>query len=179
MAKKKEPIYLEGLNPEQIEAVTFGNGPLLIVAGAGTGKTAVITKRIAYLIEKGLAKSEEILAVTFTDKAAQEMEERVDKTLPFGYLDLWISTFHSFAQRILEQHGLDIGLPNSFKILDDTAAWLLIRKNLNIFDLDYYKPMGNPTKFISALLDHFSRCKDQGIYPDDYLAYFEDFDGND
>jgi DNA helicase-2/ATP-dependent DNA helicase PcrA len=179
MAKKKEEsLYLKDLNPEQIEAVIFDNGPLLIVAGAGTGKTAAITKRIAYLIEKELAKSEEILAVTFTDKAAQEMEERVDKLLPFGYLDLWISTFHSFAQRIIEENGLDIGLPNNFKILDDTSAWLLIRKNLSKFDLEYYKPLGNPTKFISAMLDHFSKCKDQGVYPDDYISYWKDFKGD-
>jgi len=169
--KSKKSNYLDNLNQEQIEAVTFGSGPLLIVAGAGTGKTAVITRRIAYLIEKGLAEPEEILAVTFTEKAAQEMEERVDKLLPFGYLDLWVSTFHAFAQRVLEENGLDIGLPNNFKILDSTAAWLLIRRNLKEFDLDYYKPMGNPTKFIRALLEHFSKCKDQGIYPEDYLNY--------
>ena len=163
--------YLVDLNEEQLEAVTFGEGPLLIVAGAGTGKTTVITRRIAYLIEQKSLKPEEILAVTFTDKAAEEMEERVDKLLPYGYLDLWISTFHSFAQRILQEYGLDIGLPTNFKVLDPTSAWLLIRKNLDRFNLDYYRPLGNPTKFIHALIEHFARCKDQGIYPEDYLEY--------
>lgn len=158
-------------NLEQKKAITFGNGPLLIVAGAGTGKTMVITQRIAHLIlDKGV-KTDAILALTFTEKAAGEMQERVDKLLPYGYVDLWISTFHSFCQKILEQHALDIGLSNDFKLLNQTSQWLLVRQNLDKFDLDYYKPLGNPTKFIHALLTHFSRCKDEEIYPDDYLEY--------
>ncbi len=176
-------IDLEKLNKEQREAVVYDEGPLLIVAGAGTGKTTVITQRIAYLIEQGAkpasaqgyggAKPEEILAVTFTDKAAEEMEERVDKLLPYGYVDLWVSTFHAFCERILRDHAIDIGLPADFKILDGTAGWLLVYKNLGKFNLDYYRPLGNPTKFIQALLAHFSHCKDQAIYPEDYLAYAE------
>jgi len=153
--------------------VVHGKGPLLIVAGAGTGKTTVITQRIVYLIEKGETKPEEILAVTFTEKAAAEMEERVDVLLPYGYVDLWISTFHSFCERILRDYALDIGLPADFKILDNTAGWLLVYRNLDKFDLNYYKPLGNPTKFIQALISHFSHCKDQGIYPEDYLEYAE------
>ena len=93
-------LDLTKLNKEQKEAVLHGTGPLLIVAGAGTGKTTVITRRIAYLVEQKLAKPEEILALTFTEKAAGEMQERVDLLLPLGYHDLWISTFHSFCQRI-------------------------------------------------------------------------------
>ncbi|MBI2041541.1 MAG: UvrD-helicase domain-containing protein, partial [Candidatus Nealsonbacteria bacterium] len=167
------PIDLEKLNKEQREAVTHNGGPLLIVAGAGTGKTTVITKRIAKLIEGGQAKPEEILAVTFTDKAAEEMEERVDKLLPYGYVDLWVSTFHSFCERVLRDCALDIGLPSDFKILDGTSGWILVYKNFNDFELKYYKPLGNPTKFIRALLSHFSHCKDQAIYPENYLDYAE------
>jgi DNA helicase-2/ATP-dependent DNA helicase PcrA len=170
--------YLENLNNEQKEAVLCKEGPLLIVAGAGTGKTTVITRRLAYLIETGLAKSQEILAVTFTEKAAGEMEERVDRLLPFGYLDLWVSTFHSFCERILKEYGLDIGLSTDFKLLDETAAWLLVRQNLDKFKLDYYRPLGNPTKFIHALLTHFSRCKDEVIEPKDYLKYADDIKRN-
>ena len=166
-------IDLQKLNKEQREAVTYEQGPLLIVAGAGTGKTTVITQRLAYLIETGKAKPEEILAVTFTDKAAEEMEERVDRLLPYGYVDLWVSTFHAFCERILRDHALDIGLPTDFKILDGTAGWLLVYKNFNKFNLNYYRPLGNPTKFIQAMLNHFSHCKDQAIYPEDYLAYAE------
>ena len=171
-------LNLDKLNKEQRKAVVYGEGPLLIVAGAGTGKTTVLTQRIAYLIEKGKVKPEEILAVTFTEKAASEMEERVDQILPYGYVDLWISTFHAFCERILKDHALDIGLSNDFKLLNPTASWLLIRQNLDKFNLDYYKPRGNPTRFIHALISHFSRCKDQGIYPEDYLKYCENLKTN-
>jgi len=166
-------LDLSKLNSEQKEAVLHDKGPLLIVAGAGTGKTTVITQRIVNLIEKGLAKPEEILAVTFTEKAASEMEERVDKLLEYGYIDLWILTFHSFCERVLRDNALDIGLPPDFKILDNTAGWLLARQNLDKFDLEYYKTLGNPTKFIQSLISHFSHCKDQEVYPDDYLNYAE------
>ena len=164
-------IDLDKLNKEQKAAVTHGEGPLLIVAGAGTGKTRAITHRIAWLVEQGLAKPEEILALTFTDKAAGEMEDRVDDLLSLGYADLWVCTFHSFCERILRQNGLDIGIPGNFKLADQTAAWLLVRQNIDRLKLKYYKPLGNPAKFIHALLNHFSRCKDQGIFPADYLKY--------
>lgn len=165
---------LKTLNTEQKQAVTHGEGPLLIVAGAGTGKTTVITQRIAWLIAQGKAQSDEILAVTFTDKAAGEMEERIDRLLPLGYLDLWVSTFHAFCQRVLTDHAIDIGLPGDFKLLDQTSQWLLVRQNLDRFNLDYYRPMGNPTKFIHALLKHFSRAKDEAISPQEYLDYVEE-----
>ncbi len=169
---------LEKLNKEQLKAVTYKEGPLLIIAGAGTGKTTVITERVAYIIKQNWAGSDEILALTFTEKAAGEMEERVDKLLPIGYLDLWISTFHSFGERILKEHGLEIGLPSDFKLLNEFEQWALIKKNLDRFDLDYYRPMGNPTKFIHALVKHFSRAKDEDISPKQYLEYSEELKEN-
>src|SRR5919204_6048777 len=105
---------LDGLNAAQREAVTHDTGPLLIVAGAGTGKTTVITRRIAYLISEGRARPEQILALTFTDKAAAEMEERVDTLVPYGYADVEISTFHAFGDRLLREHALEIGLTPDF-----------------------------------------------------------------
>ncbi|MBI3626841.1 UvrD-helicase domain-containing protein [Candidatus Uhrbacteria bacterium] len=164
---------LQDLNPEQQQAVIHENGPLLIVAGAGTGKTTVVTRRLAWLALNGKAKTNEVLALTFTEKAAEEMEERVDRLLPYGYVDLWISTFHAFGERVLKNHALEIGIPNDFKLIDQTQAWLLIRKNLNKFALDYYRPLGNPTKFINALVRHFSRAKDEEIYPEEYLKLAE------
>jgi DNA helicase-2/ATP-dependent DNA helicase PcrA len=161
------------LNKAQKEAVDFVNGPLLIVAGAGTGKTTVITKKIASILEKGLAKPEEILALTFTDKAASEMQERVDEFISIGYSDLQISTFHAFCQRILEHHGLDVGLSNQFKLLSQTSAWLLVQKNFQKFNLEYYRPLGNPYRHIHELIKHFSKCKDELISPEDYLAHAE------
>jgi DNA helicase-2/ATP-dependent DNA helicase PcrA len=120
-----------------------------------------------------LAKPEEILALTFTDKAAGEMQERVDLLLPIGYVDTWISTFHSFCERILKNHALDIGLPNDFELLDGTKQWILVHKHFEKFNLNYYRPLGNPGKFISALLTHFSKCKDELIAPEDYLKHAE------
>jgi DNA helicase II / ATP-dependent DNA helicase PcrA len=161
------------LNSAQTEAVTHDRGPLLIIAGAGTGKTTVITERISYLIQNQYCQPNEILALTFTDKAAEEMEERVDMSLPYGYVDLWISTFHSFGEKILKAHGIEIGLPNDFKLLNETGQWLLMRQNLAKFELDYYKPAGNPTKFIHALIKHFSRAKDENITPLEYQKFVD------
>ncbi|MFH1598372.1 MAG: UvrD-helicase domain-containing protein [Patescibacteria group bacterium] len=164
-------ISLKTLNPEQTKAVTFDKGPLLIIAGAGTGKTAVITQRIAWLIDQKKAKADEILALTFTDKAASEMEERIDKALPYGYVDIWVSTFHAFGERVLRDHAIEIGLNSGFKVLSTAEQWLLVRQNLDKFQLKYYKPLGNPTKFIYALVQHFSRVKDENISPKEYLDY--------
>ncbi|MFH1837877.1 MAG: UvrD-helicase domain-containing protein [Candidatus Kuenenbacteria bacterium] len=169
---------LENLNEEQRKAVICKNGPLLIVAGAGTGKTTVITTKIAWLILFNEIKSEEILALTFTDKATEEMEERVCQLLPYGYVDLWVSTFHSFAERVLKQHAIDIGLPDNFKLLNQAEQNFLIRRNFDRFNLDYYRPLGNPTKFIQAMIKHFSRAKDEEIWPEDYLKYAEELKQN-
>lgn len=162
---------MEQLNPAQLEAVLHKDGPLLIVAGAGTGKTHLLTQKIGYMIEQGWAESDQILALTFTDKAANEMEERVDRLLPMGYFDLWILTFHGFAEKIIKAHGLDIGLPIDYKLLNEFEQWILVNRNLDRFELSYYRPAGNPSKFIDAMLRHFSRLKDENISPDEYLFY--------
>src|SRR4051812_23483018 len=101
---------LAGLNDEQREAVTHEGGPLLIIAGAGTGKTAVVTRRIAWLIATRRARPEHILALTFTDKAAAEMESRVDVLVPFGFVGATISTFHAFCDRMVREHAVELGL---------------------------------------------------------------------
>jgi DNA helicase-2/ATP-dependent DNA helicase PcrA len=169
---------LDNLNPEQRRAVEHKSGPLLIVAGAGTGKTTVATKRIAHIIQQEWARPEEILALTFTEKAAGEMEERVIDILSYGYFDLWISTFHSFAEKILREEGLEIGLPTDFQLLNEFDQYVLFKKNLDKFDLDHYKPLGNPTKFIKTLLSHFSRAKDEDISPAQYLEYSQELEQN-
>src|SRR5680860_343245 len=161
------------LNKAQQEAVLHENGPLLIVAGAGTGKTTVLINRLAHLILEKKANTEEVLLLTFTEKAAGEMEERADRIMPYGYVDLWINTFHGFCERILRDHALEIGLNPGFKLLNETDQWVLIKKNLNLFQLNYYRPLGNPTKFISELLKHFSRLKDENISAAEYLKYVE------
>jgi len=168
--QNKQTMF-EDLNKEQLEAVTHKSGPLLIIAGAGTGKTTVITKRIANLVLSKQAQAEEILALTFTNKAAEEMEERVDKLLPYGYVESWISTFHNFCQRIISEHGIDIGISSDVELLDSLGAWILVSENFEKFDLDYYKPRNNPTKFIKSMLSHFSHLKDEEISPEKYLEY--------
>lgn len=166
---------LEGLNKEQINAVTFGDGPLLIIAGAGTGKTRVITQRIAWLINQDLAKTDEILALTFTDKAAKEMQERVDILMPYGYTDIWISTFHAFGDRLLRENALVAGLNPDFKVLTQAEAAVFFREHLFEFSLTYYRPLAEPTRFIEALISFFSRAKDEDISAKEYLRYAQDF----
>lgn len=156
---------LKGLNPQQKEAVTTTQGPLLIIAGAGSGKTTVIARRIAYIIEKKLAKPSEILALTFTDKAAGEMEERVDILVPYGFIDTWISTFHAFGDRVLRDNAYDVGLSPDFKVLSRPQQVLFFSQNLFRFNLEYFRPLANPNKFINATLSFFSRLKDENIKP--------------
>lgn len=162
---------LRDLNKEQKRAVTYGEGPLLIVAGAGTGKTQVITRRIAYLIVEKKAKPEEILGLTFTEKAALEMEERVDILVPYGYTEFWISTFHAFGDRVLRENALELGLTPDFQVLSVPEQVIFFREHLFEFELSHYRPLGNPTRHIQALLTLIGRAKDEDITPRDYLEY--------
>lgn len=161
------------LNPEQLEAIHHGEGPLMIVAGAGTGKTTVITERIKYLLLEKHINPSEILALTFTDKAAREMEERVDVALPYGYSQLWIATFHGFCERVLRQEAIHIGLTPKFTMMSEAQSILFARKNIFKFELDYFRPIGNPNKFLEGMLTHFSRLKDEDITPEQYCSYAE------
>jgi len=165
------------LNEDQKKAVEFKNGSLLVVAGAGTGKTRVITQRIKHLIKKKKVDPQEILALTFTDKAAGEMLERIGDIMPLGYEEPWVSTFHSFADRILRREGLEIGLDPGYKILSGSSQWILFRKFLFDFDLKYFRPLGNPTKFISAILKFISRTQDENISTQELLEYAKNFKG--
>lgn len=159
------------LNPQQIEAVTHNSGPLLIIAGAGTGKTTVITERIKYLIlEKNVSPST-ILALTFTEKSAAEMEERVDVILPYGYTQMWIETFHAFCDRILRLEALHIGLDSNYTLVTEAESVQFLKKHLFSLHLAYFRPLGNPNKFIQGLLQHFSRLKDEDVSPEEYLSF--------
>lgn len=144
----------------------------LVVAGPGTGKTTFITREIRKLLEKGI-RPEKILALTFTEKAAEEMLARLDEAMPLGYEPPWISTFHGFCDRVLRESGLEIGLDPSYKIVSEPEAWLLLRRNLFDLPLDYYRPLGNPTKFLTGLLQLFSRAKDEEVGPEDYRRWAE------
>src|SRR5579863_1407152 len=159
------------LNAEQKVAVNHGTGPLLIIAGAGTGKTTVITKRIEHLIIDEKIPPSNILALTFTEKAAQEMETRIDEIMPYGYTTLWIETFHAFCDRILRQEAINIGLTPRFDLLTEAESLLFLRKHLFDFKLDYFRPLGNPMKFLQGMLTHFSRLKDDDITTEQYINY--------
>src|SRR3972149_8875104 len=151
------------LNKEQLEAIRHGEGPLLIIAGAGTGKTTVITERIKWLVIQKGVQPKELLALTFTEKAAREMEERVDVALPYGYTQMWITTFHAFGERVLRQEALQIGLDSGYRLMTQAESVIFFRKNLFKFTLTYFRPLGNPNKFIEAMLSHFNRLKDEDV----------------
>jgi DNA helicase II / ATP-dependent DNA helicase PcrA len=162
---------LAGLNADQRRAVCHDEGPLLVVAGAGTGKTQVITRRIAWLIASRRARPSEILGLTFTDKAAEEMQARVDQLVPYGYTDATISTFHAFGDRIVREFALELGLPTDTRVLTRPEVVIFLRERLFAFELDEYRPLGDPTRFLGALATLFSRCKDEDVNPQAYLAY--------
>jgi len=162
---------LDGLTPEQQDAVAHTEGPLLIVAGAGTGKTTVITRRIGYLITTRRARPEQVLALTFTDRAAAEMEERVDRLVPYGYTQAWLSTFHAFGDRVLRDHALHLGLPPDFRVLNRAEQAIFIRERLFEFPLDDFRPLGDPAQYIDALIRLISRAKDEDVTPEEYAAY--------
>jgi DNA helicase II / ATP-dependent DNA helicase PcrA len=171
MTQASENSILTELNPAQKAAVVHKTGPLLVIAGAGTGKTSVITRRIAWLIAAKLAKPGEILALTFTDKAAEEMESRVDLLVPYGYVDVSLSTFHAFGDRVLRDHALDLGLRPDYRVLSKPEQVIFFRDHLFDFPLKYYKSLGDPTKHIEALLDVISRARDEDVAPEEFLKW--------
>src|SRR2546426_4127043 len=154
---------LEGLDPEQLAAVEPDQGPLLIVAGAGTGKTTVIARRIAHLIASGRARPSQILALTFNEKAAAEMQERVDVLVPYGYADAQISTFHAFGEDVLSSGGIEIGIAPGFTVLDQTAQAIFLAEHVEKLSLRHYAPLSDPTKFMSKVAGFFNRLKDDPV----------------
>ncbi|HEY8438397.1 MAG TPA: ATP-dependent DNA helicase [Candidatus Limnocylindrales bacterium] len=164
---------LGGLNPDQLAAVTHGEGPLLVVAGAGTGKTQVITRRIAWLIATRRARPSEILALTFTEKAAAEMQVRVDQLVPYGYTDSTVATFHAFGDGLIRDFALELGLPSDVRVLSRAETVIFLHEHLFELDLDEYRPLGDPTRFLGALATLFSRCKDEDVSAAAYRAWAE------
>src|SRR5262245_52496750 len=162
---------LDGLNAEQRRAVTHGEGPLLVVAGAGTGKTQVITRRIAWLIATRRARPSEILALTFTDKAAEEMQLRVDQLVPYGYADTAISTFHAFGDRLIRESAFELGLAPDVRVLSRPEVVVFLRERLFELELDEYRPLGDPTRFLGALASLFARCRDEDVSAAAYAAH--------
>jgi DNA helicase II / ATP-dependent DNA helicase PcrA len=167
---------LVGLDRRQRQAVTHGDGPLLVIAGPGTGKTEVITRRVAWLIASRRAKPSEILALTFTERAADEMQARVDLLLPYGQADTAIHTFHAFGDWLLREHGYAIGRAADPRVIGRSEAIVLLRDRIFELGLERYRPLGDPTRFGAALVDFFGRAKEEGIGPDDLAAYALDLE---
>lgn len=154
--------YLDNLNPQQREAALYTEGPLLILAGAGSGKTSTMTCRIAYLIQEMGVSPYHILAVTFTNKAAGEMRERVERLIGSG-VNMWILTFHSACLRVLRKHAGLLGYDKDFAVYDPSdqkAAMKSIVKDLNVDDKRY-----TPAYFLSIISD----CKEKAMSPGEYL----------
>ena len=156
--------YLLNLNEKQQEAVLHLKGPLLIVAGAGSGKTKVLTSRIAHIIRSHKAFSSQILAVTFTNKAAKEMQIRVSKLLKKDATGLpWLGTFHSICAKILRRHAKGVNLNQNFTIIDQDDQLRLIKSICNAENIDIKKISPN---FILSLIN---KWKNLGWYPDDVV----------
>jgi len=151
------------LNPSQLEASTTTEGPLLVLAGAGSGKTRVLVHRVAYLIDTGRAWPREILAVTFTNKAAGEMKSRLEKLVPGGAKDAWIGTFHSIAGRMLRREGHRLGYSPSFTIYDTDDQRRALKRVMDDLGMD---PESRGAS-IQAIAGEIDRAKNHGLTPKD------------
>jgi DNA helicase-2/ATP-dependent DNA helicase PcrA len=163
-----EPLADSGLklNDAQRRAITHGNGPLLVIAGAGTGKTRVITERIRHLLQSDPSLSgENILGLTFTDKAAGEMKARVVKTVGERAKDVTLKTFHAFCESLLKDTD-----PQS-RMLDKVDHWILLRRNLSRLQLDRYRRLAEPGQFLNDFVEFFSRCQDELVSCEAYQQY--------
>ena len=165
------PDILRELTDDQRAAVEHGEGPLLVIAGAGTGKTHVITARIVHLIRSAAAKPHEILALTFTEKAAATMQERVDLSTPIGQNDAAIRTFHAFGDEAFREFALELGRAGELRVLSPAEQVIFVRERLYELPLRRYRPAGDPLRHVRALLDLFARARDDDISPDQYLTF--------
>ena len=165
---------LADLNDEQYAAVTHGEGPLLVVAGAGTGKTQVITRRVAWLIAQQRAAPEEILALTFTDRAAEEMQGRVDRLVPYGYATTPIKTFHAWGDELLRENAHRLGISGELRVLGRAEVVLLLREHLFELGLSRFAPLGDPTRFLGDVAGYISRAKEEGVGADQIDTFATD-----
>jgi len=154
------------VNPEQRQAVEHGEGPLLVVAGPGSGKTSVVTGRIIHLLrEVPGVKPENILALTYTRKAAEEMKERVSEAIGKPAASPHISTFHSLCEQILQENRA------GHSLLYEVDVWIFLRRRMDQLGLEFYQKLAEPGAFLHDLNNFFSRCQDELIGPDDFDAY--------
>ncbi len=154
---------LRDLNAEQKAAVVHGKGPLLVVAGAGTGKTEVIARRIAYLIDQGKARPDAILALTFTEKAAGEMIDRLDILIGWSAHQVNVMTFHAFGAQLLLRYGHHIGRANRAELITKNIKMLLLRQHLSEIELSYYGSQTDPLDFLNGCVDYIEALQNNDI----------------
>src|ERR1700686_4807123 len=158
-------------DPQQRAAIEHVNGPMLVLAGAGTGKTTVLIRRIANLIREGHARPDEILALTYTNNAAAEMRERIQGELrDFDAKGLQVGTFHAYCNELLKRCGRD------FQVLDDQQLWIFLRRNIRELRLNYYVRAASIGEFLKDLQEFIRRCQDELVGPAQYRAYVERID---
>ncbi|HEY2004375.1 MAG TPA: ATP-dependent DNA helicase [Candidatus Saccharimonadia bacterium] len=162
---------LSGLNPEQLKAVQHDTGPMLVVAGAGTGKTQVITRRIAYLIKQGKAKPGQILALTFTEKAAREMEERLYESIGWESFQVPVMTFHAFGTELLGRFAPHGGRSIRGGLLNETQKSLLLQQHMDRVKLQYYGPQTDLFEFIQGIVGYIGALQNAGVTVTDYERY--------
>jgi len=165
MQSTSRPAAVFTPDDRQEQAIAHVHGPMLVVAGAGTGKTSVLTHRIARLVGQGQAQPGEILALTYTVNAAKEMQQRVRGQL--GGEEIQATTFHDYCLGLLERAEKDFG------VLDDKDLWIYLRRRLRELDLKHYIRAASPAQFLNDLLDFVSRCHDELVTPEQYQQYVE------
>lgn len=166
----KPEASTDDLTATQQEAVQYSDGSLLVIAGAGTGKTTVITRRIAWMLLSEKIKADQVLALTFTDKAASEMEERVDLLMPYGYVNVALRTFHAFGDQLLREHATQLGLSSTFRVLSKAEQQVFLNQHIFDLPLSEFRPLHDPTRFVEALATLFSRAKDEAVTPEAFLS---------
>ncbi len=170
-ASEQVDALLAGLNDEQREAVTHGEGPLLILAGAGSGKTRVLTHRIAYLVATGAVQASEILAITFTNKAATEMRERVELLVGRRVRAMWVMTFHSACARMLRAHADKLGYTRQFTIYDQADSRRLIKRCMEENGVDPKR--FTPASIHNQISDAKNHMRDAEAYGRMVGSFFE------
>ena len=164
---------LSDLNIEQAAAVKHTYGPQLVVAGAGTGKTTVITRRIAYLLEQNLAKPQEILALTFTEKAAGELLDRLDVLLGWQAYQVNAMTFHAFGSQLISRFAHRLGMSSHSQVLTETSKLVLLKDNIDSLKLGYYGRQQDMLDFVRSKLELISELQNQDITPVIYRQIIE------
>ena len=159
------------LNEEQKAAVEYIDGPQVSVAGPGSGKTRGIISKIEHLVSEIGMEPDRILAITFSNKAAEEMGDRLAEAFPYRSHEFNVHTFHALCWNIVQEFAAEAGFKPGVRVLDQTAAWVLVRRHIEEFGLQHYLPLTDPFRHIFDLLGHVSQAKDEGITSEEYAEY--------